>query len=110
MEHIKFSDWKRIDLRIGEIKSVKEHPNADKLFILLIDLGTGEHDIQLVAGLKGHYDEDELIGKKIIVVANLEPALIRGIESQGMLLAAIFKNKVVLLGPEKDIEVGAKIE
>ncbi|MEK6922279.1 MAG: hypothetical protein AABX08_00585 [Nanoarchaeota archaeon] len=110
MEKITFKDWKKLDIRIGKIKAVKDHPNADKLYILLVDLGTGEHDIQLVAGLKEHYSGAELINRKIIVIRNLEPTVIRGIESQGMLLAAVFKNKVVLLQPEKDIETGAKIE
>ena len=110
MEKIKFEDWKKIDLRIGKIKSVKEHPNANKLYVLMVDLGKGEHDIQLVAGLRTHYEENDLVGKQIVVIRNLEPSLIRGIESQGMLLAAVFEGDVVLLQPEKDIETGAKIE
>ena len=110
MEKIKFEDWKKLDLRIGKIKSVKEHPNANKLYVLMVDLGKGEHDIQLVAGLRTHYEENYLVGKQIVVIRNLEPSLIRGIESQGMLLAAVFEGDVVLLQPEKDIETGAKIE
>lgn len=110
MEKIKFEDWKKLDLRVGKIKSVKEHPNANKLYVLIVDLGKGEHDIQLVAGLRTHYEENDLIGKQIVVIRNLEPSLIRGIESQGMLLAAVFEGDVVLLQPEKDIETGAKIE
>ncbi len=110
MEKVKFEDWKKLDLRVGEIKAVKVHPNADKLYILVVSLGKGEHDIQLVAGLKGHYEEEELVGKKIVVIRNLEPTIIRGIESQGMLLAAVFKNRVVFLQPEKEIETGAKVE
>ncbi len=110
MEKVKFNEFKKVDLRVGQIKSVKVHPNADKLYILIVGLGEGEHDIQLVAGLKGHYEEDELISKKIIVVRNLEPSIIRGVESQGMLLAAIFKGNVALIVPEKDIEVGSKVE
>lgn len=110
MKKIRFEDWKEIDLRVGEIKSIKDHPKADKLYILLVDLGKGEHDIQLVAGLKNYYKKEELIGKLVIVVRNLEPAVIRGVESQGMLLAAVFKDKVCLISPEKEIEVGAKVE
>jgi len=94
MEKISFNDFKKIDLRVGKIKSIKIHPNADKLYVLVVDLGKGEHDIQLVAGLKDHYKEDELIGKKIIVVRNLEHNVIRGLESQGMLLAAVLKTKL----------------
>jgi len=110
MEKINFKEFKKIDLRIGQIKAVKVHPNADKLYILVVDLGVGEHDIQLVAGLKEAYKENELIGKKIVVVRNLEPSVIRGMESQGMLLAGVFKDKITLIQPDKDIEIGAKVE
>ena len=105
-----FEDWKKLDLRIGKISGVKDHPSADKLYILLVDLGEGEHDVQIVAGLKEGYSKNELIGKRIVVLRNLKPAVIRGIESQGMLLAAVFNEKVVLIKPDKDIEVGAKVE
>jgi len=110
MEKIEFEEWKKLDLRVGKITAVKTHPKADRLYILLVDLGVGEHEIQLVAGLRTYYTEDLLINKKIIVVRNLQPSVIRGIESQGMLLAAVFKDKVVLLQPEKDIETGAKVQ
>ena len=105
-----FEDWKKLDLRIGKIGGVKDHPSADKLYILLVDLGKGEHDVQIVAGLKEDYNKDELIGKKIAVLRNLKPAVIRGVESQGMLLAAVFNENVVLIQPDKDIEIGAKVE
>ena len=108
-DKITIEDFSKVDLRVGKIKAVKVHPKADKLLILDVSLGKGEHDIQLVAGIKEHYIEDELIGKQIIVIRNLEPAVIRGIESQGMLLAAEFKGKVVLLSVDKEIETGAKI-
>lgn len=110
MEKISFNDWKKLDLRVGQIKAVKQHPNADKLYILLVDLGEGEHDLQLIAGLKSDYKQEELLNKKITVIRNLEPTTIRGVESQGMLLAAVFKDKAVLISPEKDIETGAKVE
>ncbi len=108
-DKISFEDFEKVDLRVGKIKSVKQHPDADKLLILMVDLGEGEHDIQLVAGIKQYYRMDELIGKQIIVVRNLEPIVIRGVESQGMLLAAEFKDKVVLLTTDKEIETGSKI-
>jgi len=108
-DKIPFAEFQKIDLRVGKITKVQPHPEADKLYILLVDLGEGEHDIQLVAGLRGHYKEEELINKEIVVVRNLQPAVLRGVESQGMLLAAEFKGKVVLISPEKLIETGAKI-
>jgi len=90
-----------LNLRIGEIKGVKDHPNADKLYILLVDLGPIEQDLQLVAGVKISYDKDELVGKKIVVVRNLEPAVLRGVESKGMLLAAVDGKNISLLIADK---------
>ncbi len=106
---ITIEDFSRIDLRIAEIKSVEDHPQADKLLILKVDVGDGIKDRQLVAGLKGHYNPSELVGKKIVVVNNLAPAVLRGVESRGMLLAAQDGQKVVILSPEKDIRPGAKV-
>lgn len=108
METIKFSDWKKLDIRVGEIKEVGAHPNADNLYLLKVDVGGKE--LNIVAGVKDAYSRDELVGKKIIVFTNLEHAKLRGVESEGMLLAAVRDNKVVLLTPEKNIEVGAKVE
>ncbi len=106
---ITIEDFSRIDLRVAEIKSVEDHPNADKLLILKIDVGDGIEDRQLVAGIKGHYSPSELIGKKIIIVNNLAPAVLRGVESQGMLLAAQDAQKVVILSPEKDVRPGSSV-
>ena len=69
METIKFEDWKKIDLRVGEIKEVEYHPKADKLLLLKVDIG--EKVITLVAGIKNYYDKESLIGKKVIVFVNL---------------------------------------
>ena len=105
---ITFNDFKKIELKVGEIKEVNDHPSADKLYI--INVNTGE-ERTLVAGIKNHYSKKELIGKKIIVVCNLEEKELRGIKSQGMLLAASDDDKenVVLLTIDKDIENGSKI-
>jgi methionyl-tRNA synthetase len=104
---IKFEDFEKLDLRVAKILDVKDHPNADKLYVLEIDLGNEKR--QLVAGLKEHYKKEDLIGKSIIVIANLEHAKLRGVESQGMLLAADGGNNVSLLIPDKDVELGSKI-
>lgn len=104
---IKFEDWKKLDIRVGEILEAKEHPNADKLIILKVD--TGE-ERQLVAGLKEHYKLKELRGKKVVVLCNLEEKEVRGEKSEGMILAAVKNEKVVLLKPEKKIDNGARIE
>jgi methionyl-tRNA synthetase len=105
---ISIQDFSEIDLRVAEIKAVEEHPNADKLLVLKIDTGDGEK--QLVAGIKNHYSAEELIGRKIIIVNNLAPAVLRGVESQGMLLAAKDDDKVVLLTIEKDVKPGSRVQ
>jgi len=105
-----FSDWEKLDLRVAEIKKVEEIKGADKLYKLTLDVGElGERII--CAGIKKYYSKDELIGKKIIYFSNLKPRILKGIESQGMLLAASTAGheKVVLISPEKDIEVGSRI-
>ena len=86
-------------LRVAEIADVQPHPNADKLYVLKINLGTEQR--QLVAGIRTYYQPDQLKGKHIIVIANLKPAQLRGIESQGMLLAAQLGNDVRVLEAPK---------
>ena len=104
---IPIEEFKKLDLRIGTVKSAEPHPQADRLLILKIDLGSEER--QLVAGIRGHYTVEELIGKQIVVVANLQPAKLRGVESQGMLLAARDGEGIVILSPEKSVSAGAKV-
>ncbi len=105
---IPFNDWKKIDLRIGKILEINDHPDADKLFVMKIDI---ENEIRtIVAGIKKHYTKKELINKKVIVFTNLEQKELRGIKSEGMILAAVKDDKVVLISPDKDIEVGAVVQ
>lgn len=106
---ISIEEFSQIDLRVAEIKSVEDHPDADKLLVLKIDAGDGIEDRQLVAGIKGHYSPSELVGKKVIIVNNLTPAVLRGVESQGMLLAAQDGQDIVVLSPEKDVRAGAQV-
>ncbi|HER25447.1 MAG TPA: methionine--tRNA ligase [Candidatus Atribacteria bacterium] len=105
---VSYDEFKKIDLRIGKVTSAEEVEGADKLLKLEINLGTEIRTI--VAGIKKHYSAEEILGKKIVIVANLQPVKIRGIESQGMLLAAVEKDKVVLLTLDKDINEGCKIQ
>ena len=104
---IEFKDWKNLDFRIGKILKVENHPNADKLYVLKVKIDKDEKTI--VAGIKNSYPREKLIGKKIIVFTNLKPTIIRGIKSEGMLLAASNKNEVVLIIPDKEINSGARI-
>ena len=108
LPEIDYEEFEKISLRVGEVKSCENHPNADKLYLLKVDLGSlGERN--LVAGIRNGYDMDDLVGKKIVVVANLKPVKIRGVESQVMLLAAELDGKPVLLTPDKDAPAGSKI-
>jgi len=107
---VKFSDWEKLDLRVAEIKNIEDVEGADKLLKLDIDLGDLGKRI-ICAKIKEFYKKDELKGKKIVVIANLEPLEIRGIKSHGMLLAAVSKDKksLSLICPEKDVEVGSGV-
>ncbi len=107
---ISIQDFTEIDLRVAEIKAVEEHPDADKLLVLKIDIGDGGEERQLVAGIKECYSPEQLIGKKIIVVSNLAPAVIRGVESQGMLLAARDGKDIAVITTERDIKPGSKVQ
>jgi methionyl-tRNA synthetase len=107
---VSFEDWSKLDLRIAEIESVEEIEGADKLWKLNLDLGKFGKRV-ICAGIKEFYSAEELIDRKIVIVANLVPRKMRGIESQGMLLAASndAHDKVVLLSVDKDIEAGSRI-
>ena len=104
---ITIEEFKKLDLRIGTVKSAEPHPQADRLLVLTIDLGSEER--QIVAGIRGHYTPEQLLGRQIVVVANLQPAKLRGIESQGMLLAATDGDNIIILGPERNVDPGAKV-
>jgi len=108
---IAFEDFNKLDLRVGKITKVEEIPDADKLWKLTVDLGKEIGKRTICAGIKQHYSRDELKNKKIIVIVNLAPRKMKGIESQGMLLASSTENheKVILLSPEKDIESGSQV-
>mgnify|MGYP001571711700 CR=1 FL=1 len=109
MPEISFDDWKKINLKVGKILSVEDHPSADRLYVLKVDLGTETRT--LVAGIKKYYTKDQLLNRKVIVFVNLQPAVLRGVKSEGMILAAVDEttDTVTLLQPEKDIKPGSII-
>jgi len=109
MEKVEFLDWKKLDLRVGQIKQIGRVENADKLYKLEIDLGKEKQIV--VSGLIPYYSEKELLNKKIILFCNLAPKKIKGIESRGMVLAVVDEkqNKVKLLQPDEDIENGSRV-
>ena len=107
---ITIDEFGAIELRVATVKAAEPHPNADRLLVLKIDIGEPE-ERQLVAGIRAHYPPQELVGKQIIVVANLQPATLRGMESQGMLLASTdgSNGNVIVLSPEKQVTPGSKV-
>jgi len=107
VSYVKFEEFAKLDIRIGKIISVEDHPNADKLYLIKVDLG--DEVRQLVAGLKKYYKKEELLNRYVAVITNLEPKKLRGIESQGMILAADDGKNVALLTPEKEVKLGAKV-
>ena len=94
-------EFQKIDLRIGTVVEAALHPNADRLLVLQVDLGAERR--QVVAGIKATYQPEQLIGRTVALVANLDPATIRGVESQGMVLAAQDEQGIVLLTCERAV-------
>lgn len=105
---ISFDDFQKLDIRIGTIRSAELVEGADKLLKLEVDLG--DESRQLVAGVAQFYSTDELIGKQVAVLTNLTPRTIRGVESQGMILAADVSGRPVLLHPDTEIPAGSTVQ
>ena len=105
---ITYDDFAKLDLRVATVLAAREHPNADKLMLLQIDAGDGPK--QIVAGIRGHYRPEELVGRQIIVLDNLAEAVLRGEESNGMLLAASARERVILLRPDQECPPGAGVK
>ncbi len=108
---IEFAQWQQLDLRVGKVVSAEAHPNATKLIVMQVDLGTEMR--QIVAGVKEWYDPAALVGRHIIVVANLQPVTLRGVESRGMLLAATDETGgsrlVSVLTCDREVAPGSKV-
>src|SRR4030042_6663332 len=102
---ITYEDFKKLELKVAQIKEVNDHPNADRLYVITIDLG--DRLKQVVAGIKSSYQKENLIGKQVVVVDNLEPAMLRGVESQGMLLAASDEQGISIVTLERKVKPGS---
>lgn len=107
MDIITFDDFKRMDLRVGEIIEAERVEGTDKLVKMQVNIGTETR--QMIGGIADKYAPEELVGKKVIVIVNLKPAVIRGIESQGMLLAAEVGGKAIIPFFTEDVSAGAKV-
>jgi methionyl-tRNA synthetase len=106
---ITFNDFKKVDLRVALVEAAAPVPDTSKL--LLLTLKVGEEKRSVVSGIAEFYKPEELVGKKVILVYNLAPRAIRGVESQGMVLAAPGKDgRLALLAPDKDISDGVQIQ
>ena len=104
---VKIEDFKKLEIIAAQIKEVKDHPNADRLYVLKVD--TGKEEKQLVAGIRPSYSKDQLAGRQIIMINNLEPATIRGEKSEGMLLAASDEKGLSLLTLDRTMVLGSGV-
>ncbi len=105
---VNFDDFSKLDLKTGKILEVSSHPDAEKLYLLKVDIG--EKVIQIVAGIKPFYAPEQLENKLIVVLTNLEPKSIRGSLSEGMILAAQGKDDISLVVLDKEVDVGNKVK
>lgn len=105
---ITIEDFRKLELKIAQIKEVSEHPNADKLYVIQLDLG--DRTKQVVAGIRPAYAKEDLIGRQVVVVDNLEPAVLRGVESQGMILAGSDDSGIVIISPQRQLKLGSIVK
>ena len=104
---ITIEDFKKCEFIIAQIKEVQEHPDADRLYLLKVD--TGDEERQLVAGIRLSYQKEDLIGRQIVMIKNIETATIRGQESQGMVLAVSDDKGISVLSPDREVTLGKRV-
>ncbi len=107
-KYVKYEDFAQIQLRTAEILDVEDHPNADSLLVLTVNDGE-RNDRTLCAGIKGQYKKEDLVGRKVVIVHNLKPKKLRGIKSEGMVLAVEDENGVSLLSADRDVPAGLEV-
>lgn len=105
---VSFDEFKKLSIKVARIKEVKDHPNADKLYVIKVDIGGEEKE--LVAGIKKAYKPEDLAEKLVVVVDNMELATIRGVESKGMILAAQDGEKLAVISPDRDLSPGSTVK
>lgn len=104
---VTLDQFKAMDIRIAKIAACEDHPKADKLYVVTVE--TGSETKKLVAGVRGYYGKEELLGKQVVIINNLVPATIRGIESSGMILVAKDSERLALLTPEREVKTGSPV-
>ncbi|MCL5408547.1 MAG: hypothetical protein M1135_00765 [Candidatus Omnitrophica bacterium] len=107
MEDVKYEEFKKMDLRAGKILEVEDHPDADRLYLITVDIGDEKR--KFVAGIRPYYQKEELLGKSCVVLVNLESKNIRGVESHGMILAALSEGIFGILTLDRQVLPGTKI-
>ncbi|MCL5970530.1 MAG: methionine--tRNA ligase subunit beta [Patescibacteria group bacterium] len=105
---ITFDDFTKLEIRIGKVLSAEKVEGADKLLKLQVDFG--EYQRQIVSGIAEYYSPEQIAGKEFPFIVNLEPRVIRGVESQGMIMAADLEGQPVLISPDKEIPAGSKVK
>ncbi len=105
---IKYEDWKKLEIRIGTIIEASKVENADKLIKLKVDFGSEQR--QILTAMAEYFEPEHFMGKQLPFLVNLEPRMIRGEKSEGMILAGDIDGKPVLLLPEEEVPNGTKIE
>jgi methionine--tRNA ligase beta chain len=117
MKTITFDDFKKLDIKIGRVLSAEKIENSDKLLKLQVNFGPSSDDpsgqaqiLQIVSGIAEFYTPESLVGKEFPFVINLEPRILRGVESQGMIMAASTEGHAVLLSPDKEIPPGSIVK
>ncbi len=105
---ITFDEWQKVELVTARVVTASAHENADRLLVLMLDSGA-EEPLQVVAGIRGHYEPESLVGKTVIALVNLEPAKLRGVESQGMVLAVKDGEEVRLLAVDAKVAPGRRV-
>ena len=101
-------DFKKLEFKIAVIKDVVEHPNADRLYVITVDLG--DKTKQVVAGIRANYKKEDLIGRQVVIVDNLDPAVLRGVESQGMILASSDESGISVISPDRQMKLGSVVK
>lgn len=104
---VTIEDFAKLELKVAQVLEAKAHPNADRLLVLLVD--TGSEKKEIVAGISPHYAPAELVGKKVVVVNNMQPAVLRGVTSYGMILAAKDGEALSLIAPERPVAAGSVV-
>lgn len=103
-----YEDFRKIELKIAKIKEVNDHPNADRLYVIIVEVG--DKTKQIVAGIRNSYKKEDLIGRQVVLVDNLDPAVLRGVESQGMLLAASDEKGIAIITPDREMVSGSVVK